>query len=87
MTTAVLRPDTKGRISLGKLAYGVSGFAINADDPHHIVLTPLVEIPAREKWLFENPDALNRVQEGLKQASKGKLTSLGSFAQYLDEEP
>lgn len=82
----MLRPDSKGRISIGKLiAEGVSGFRAYTDDKDRIILEPYAEIPARELWLYQNKEALDAVLEGLKQSAEGKGVSLGSFAQYLDE--
>ncbi len=80
-----IKPDAKGRICLGKLADGVSGFIVKVDKHHRIILDPLVEIPAREKWLFDNKPALRSVRQGLKEAKEGKLHDLGSFAEHLDE--
>lgn len=80
-----IKPDTKGRIYLGKLAEGVSGFTVQVDKNHRIILDPLVEIPAREKWLFDNKLALQSVRQGLKEAKARKVHDLGSFAKNLDE--
>ncbi len=82
----VLRPDSKGRITLGVLAEGVSGFSITRDKQHRIILEPYVEIPAREKWLFENEKALRDVREGLQDSAKGKLRDKGSFSRFADDE-
>jgi len=68
-----LRPDSKGRITLGKLSQGVSGFNVTVDKQHRIILEPLVEIPAREKWLFDNPTALHQVRKGIEDAAQGKV--------------
>ena len=81
-----LRPDAKGRINLGKLAQGVSSFRARRTADGNIILEPFAEIPAREKWLFDNKAALNAVQVGLQQAAAGETRSLGSFAKYADEE-
>ena len=50
-----LRPDAKGRITLGKLAEGVSSYRARRQKDGKIVLEPFVEIPAEERWLYENP--------------------------------
>lgn len=84
--TQQLRPDSKGRITLGKLAKGISSFRARRMEDGNILLEPLVEIPAREKWLFENSTALEAVKTGLAQAAKGKTRTLGSFACYADED-
>ena len=45
-----------------------------------------VSIPESERWLFENPEALAAVKQGLKESAEGKGEYLGSFAQYADLE-
>lgn len=79
----MVRPDVKGRITLGHLADGVSSFTVIQDNFHRIILEPNVEIPAREKWLFDNKAALAQVKQGIKDAAEGKLTSRGSFSKYV----
>ena len=79
-------PDAKGRITLGKLAEGVSSFRGHREKDGSIVLRPYVEIPAREAWLYKNPKALAMVDQGLRESAEGKTVSLGSFAQYLNED-
>lgn len=86
MKAKQLRPDSKGRISLGRLAKGVSSYAIHQKENGTIILEPFVEIPAKEKWLFDNKSALKQVKTGLEQAKIGKLVKRGSFAQYADDE-
>ena len=81
-TVHTIRPDAKGRITLGKLAQGCSSFRATQDADGRIILEPFAEIPAREKWLFENPSALAAVREGLDQSAQGKVRSRGKFAQY-----
>ncbi len=82
----MLRPDSKGRITLGALARGVSGFTVIVNKDHTIVLEPYSEIPAREKWLFENKVAMGLVTQGLKDAKAGRVSEHGSFAKYADED-
>ena len=85
-TIQQLRPDAKGRINLGKLAQGVSSFRATLKDDGKIILEPFTEIPARDKWLFNNEVALGAVKTGLEQAAAGQTRSLGSFAKYVDED-
>jgi len=40
----------------------------------------MVEIPAREAWLYANKDALERVRRGLSQKGKVKRGSFAKFA-------
>jgi len=87
MLPKVVRPDTKGRITLGHdLTRGVSGYTVTETKDHKIILEPRVEIPAREKWLFESKTALKKVKRGLKDASQGKLSNKGSFAKFSDDD-
>lgn len=77
-----LRPDAKGRITLGKLADGVSSYRARRLPDGKIVLEPFVEIPAEERWLWENKEALASVKRGIADAKAGRLVSLGSFRKY-----
>lgn len=82
----ILRPDAKGRISLGKLAEGISSFRIIIKENRKLILEPYSEIPAHEKWLFENKIALAKLKEGIEQSASGEVKSKGSFAKFADDE-
>ena len=71
-----LRPDSKGRITLGKLAEGVSSYRARRQKDGKIVLEPFVEIPADERWLYEDEEALLAVRRGLADARAGRLTKM-----------
>lgn len=77
-----VRPDAKGRITLGVLARGISSFDV-IEEGNKIILIPYAEIPAKEKWLFDNKNTLAKVKQGLKESSEGKVRSLGSFKKHL----
>lgn len=83
-THAVTRvtPDSKGRITLGKLAAGVSSYAVQVDADGRILLEPFAEIPARERWLFANKTARAGLARGLADAAAGRVRSLGAFARF-----
>ena len=81
-----VRPDAKGRVTLSKLAEGISSFNVSKDEHGRLLLEPMVEIPAREKWLYDNPEALASVRRGLADAKAGRTKSLGSFAKYAKED-
>lgn len=80
-----VHPDSKGRVSLGQFAKGVSSFRVTSDAEGRIVLEPFVEIPARDRWLFGNAQALARVRRGLADSGAGRTVSLGSFAKHALE--
>jgi hypothetical protein len=82
-----LRPDSKGRITLGKMAEGVSGYKTIYDKTtHRVILEPYIEIPLQEKWLYENKEAIKRVRKGLQESSEGNLQDLGNFSKFIEEE-
>ena len=86
MVLKMLRPDAKGRITLGRLAEGVSGFAVTQTKDHKIILEPYAEIPACEKWLFNNKDALKQLNQGLKDAAEGHVSKQGSVSKFSDDD-
>ncbi len=51
-----------------------------------ILLEPSVSIPLREAWLYKNPAAFAKLQEGLSQLGTRQPRSLGSFAKFVDDE-
>jgi hypothetical protein len=71
-----LIPDDRGRITLGEVARGVSSYSANIAPDGTITLTPMVEIPARERWLWENKEALAMVRRGLEQSAAGEIAPL-----------
>lgn len=81
----VVRPDSKGRITLGEFARGISSFRVTREK-NCIILEPFVEIPAEEKWLFDNKTALEKVKRGLEDSAKGRVKNRGKFSKYKDEE-
>ena len=66
--TAVRRIDSKGRLLLESLEGG------------EYVVKPAIAIPVREKWLFENKDALNSVMLGIRLARKRKVAEKPAFS-------
>ena len=82
----ILHPDSKGRITLGKLAKGVSSFHVKQQNDGKLILEPYIEIPQREQWLFHNKEALAHVLQGIKESGEGNTHYLGSFDQYADDE-
>lgn len=86
MLHKIVRPDSKGRITLGHLAKGISGFKVTIENDHKLILEPYVEIPANERWLFDNKKALTTLKKGLDDAASGRLTHKGSFAKFKDDD-
>jgi hypothetical protein len=53
---------------------------------NRLILEPYVEVPAREKWLFDNKAALKKVKQGLKDAVEKRVTEKDSFASYVEDD-
>lgn len=80
-----LRPDSKGRVTLGEWAKGTSGYRVCREPSGRIVMDPMVEIPASEAWLWQNSAALESVKRGLMQSAQGNTRERGSFARYAED--
>ncbi len=68
--------DDRNRLTLGGIFKGCKRVRIFKNARGELLLQPMVEIPAHEIWLFENKQALESVQRGLKEASEGRITKL-----------
>lgn len=79
------QPDAKKRLSLGGAAAGATAFNIYRNSLGQLILDPVKTIPASEAWLYENPEALARVKQGLKESAEGKTVYRGSFARHARE--
>lgn len=60
-------------------------FRVYVNAAGQILLDPTIAVPARELWLYRNPQALASVRRGVAEAERGELYDLGSFAKYADD--
>ncbi len=65
-----LKPDNKGRITLGKLLKGVSSVHVHVDNENRIILVPFKEIPVNE---ITDTEAGLLLKEMLSKVSKESL--------------
>jgi hypothetical protein len=77
--------DSRGRLSLGTVVKD-KRYRVMVNDAGQILLDPVVAIPERELWLWQNPEAIASVQRGIDQAVDGELQDMGSFTQYAELE-
>jgi hypothetical protein len=77
--TAAKKIDSKGRLLLGEELAGSTVLVEKLESGEYIV-KPAIVIPAREKWLFENEEALNAVMLGIRQARDGKVAKTPAFS-------
>jgi hypothetical protein len=52
---------------------------VNKATTGEILLTPVVEIPAREMWMWENPEVLEDIRQGLADAAVGDTVPLSAI--------
>ena len=62
MNDRILRPDAKGRITLGDIASNVSSYKVIIADSGTITLEPYAEIPLSDKWIFDNKELLAKLK-------------------------
>lgn len=62
----ILRPDVKGRISLGSISENVSSYEVTIEEDGTITLKPYTEIPLADKWIFKDKDVLEKFKMHLK---------------------
>jgi hypothetical protein len=60
---------------------------VSRQEDGKIVLDPLVEIPAREHWIYKNPEAMASLMRGIEDAKKGRIVEVDeNFSKFLDDE-
>ena len=82
LITEFAQPDAKKRLSLGEALSGAAAYNIYRNSLGQLILDPVRTVPASEMWLYENPQALESVKQGLREAAKGKSVYRGSFAKH-----
>lgn len=78
-----LKTDEQGCLNLGPEAK-TTEYRVLINEAGQILLDPVDNIPELERWLWQNPEAMDAVQRGLEQAARGEVYYLGEFAQYAD---
>ena len=64
--------DSKGRLTLDKRFAGRTVLLEESEEGEILIRLARV-VPEREMWLYENPEALKRVRQGLKDAKAGNF--------------
>lgn len=62
----------------------VDAFQIFVGEDGDVLLRPVVNVPAKEAWLFKNPKALKAVKEGLKEAKVGKTKKVLDLDEFIE---
>lgn len=84
--------DDKYRVCLGSFLSQeereqLSSFRVTRQEDGKIVLDPLVEIPARDHWIYKNPEALSSLMRGIEDAKNGRIVDVDiDFSQFIDDK-
>jgi len=76
------QPDAKKRLLLGAALGDETAYNIYRNPLGQLILDPVRTIPVSEMWLYENPQALASVKQGLRESAEGKSVYRGSFAKH-----
>ena len=74
--------DRQGQLSLN-LETKSTEYRVLVNEAGQILLDPIANIPDREQWLWQNPQALASVQRGIQQAAKGEVHDLVDISPAL----
>lgn len=82
--------DSKDRITLGgKLKKllggksGIEGFQVFVGKDGDILLRPSVSIPAREAWVFKNPEVIGAIRRGMEDIKAGRTVKVDDLDEFL----
>jgi len=83
--------DSKSRITLGRKILklitaqtGAEEFQIFYGEDGDILLRPMVSIPSKEAWIYENPKVLKAIKQGLVEAEQGKIEKVKDLDKFFD---
>jgi len=68
--------DDRKRLTLGEAIKNFKRVKLYMNLRGELLLQPVVEVPASELWLFQNKEAFESVQKGLKDAAEGRISKL-----------
>lgn len=82
--------DAKKRIGLGEkisnfIRETPEAYKVFVDEEGDILLRPVVTIPAREAWVYQNPEVLAQIRSGLSEAKQGKTQKVKDLGKFLKE--
>jgi hypothetical protein len=79
------QPDAKKRLSLGQAVGDATAYNIYTNSLGQLILDPVRAIPASEMWIYENPQTLASVKQGLRESAEGKSVYRGLFARHAKD--
>jgi hypothetical protein len=79
----IVETDSKGRLTLGK-QFANARFIVEEEDGD-VTLRRAIVVSEREMWLYHNPTAWSKVEQGLSEAREGKLKRNAIDLDTLDD--
>ena len=82
--------DAKRRIGLGEKIVRLipktpEAYKVFVGKEGDILLRPVVAIPSREAWIYQNPKVLSQIRQGLSEAKQGKTQKVKNLTSFLKE--
>ena len=80
--------DAKKRVTLGDSVpkdLKIDSYEVLVGENGDVLLRPMTHIPARERWIYENPKVYESIKKGLAQAKAGKLVKVDDVAKFLED--
>lgn len=84
--------DSKNRITLGEKITKLTSAQTEADKfqvfynkEGDILLRPMVSIPMREAWIYQDPQVLNSIRQGLAEAKREKVEKVENLEEFLED--
>ena len=84
--------DSKNRITIGeKITKLISAqteadkFQIFFSEEGDILLRPMVSIPIKEAWIYQNPQALKSIRQGLDEVKREKTEKAENLEEFLED--
>ncbi len=84
--------DSKNRITIGEKIRKLISIQAEADkfqiffnEEGDILLRPMVSIPIREAWIYQNPQVLKSIRQGLTEAKGEKTEKVENLEEFLED--
>ena len=84
--------DSKNRITIGEkiiklisMQAKADGFQIFYSEEGDILLRPMISIPSKEAWIYQNPKVLGSIRQGLTEAKEEKIERVENLEEFLED--
>jgi len=84
--------DSKKRITIGEkiiklisMKAKADGFQIFYNKEGDILLRPMVSIPSKEAWIYQHPEVLGSIRQGLAEAKQEKTKKVENLEEFLED--